>query len=443
MTNIRDFFIQCACFTLGLSAIFPAMATPMDPAVVGVPFTVPTELRGYTLLLDKDEPDKVYIAPREGRLGEVNGMPQIGFAKTERDGVTYGIVNATFDFSVDADAYNALLKHIAKQPPYKESWKIQSVPFAQTTPNVAIAGFEEGDLCMEVIDVITGNKVKQCHSLVHRKLVSKNGPTLGEKIAISMVLTPLGADLLGKLSRTGAGLAVKLDAVYWAAHPAYTAKIDVDYKKVYESYEWFMGYHDGVCVEVAISEFFERESLCGENGKNANGRDCSVRITYIDNRGQEVRNLFAYIPGPDAPEEHKRFYKENKSKIEIFHSAVEGLQKKFEQEMLTPIQGKKASVSKDISQGFVLRANRTKSEIEKHFTIERKTIGGVIAKQTEIPAASMCIILDGDVGSVKKNHEDECAGYWAGKKRPAQTLPTIPGLGKLHTTKSLDYPVYQ
>lgn len=440
MTYFSRFFVKCAWVGAILSAVPAVNATPMDPNIKAVPFDLPPELIDFQMLRDNDDPKLIYIAPREGRLHMTNGMPRIGFAKTERDGVTFGIVNAMFDFSVDKSNYRKLVNHIKTQPPYKSEWRVQPLPFLQTTPSVAIAGFEEGETCMTVTDILTGKEVKQCFSLVQRKLVSKKGPTLGEIIPVSMVLTPLGADLLPKLSRTGAGLVVKLDALYWAAHPAYTARIDVDYKKVYESYEWFMGYHDGVCAEIAVSEFFERESLCGENGKNANGRECSVKVTYIDNLGNEVRNLFAYIPDPSQKEAHRKFYEENKEQIRIFHSAVEALRIKFEREMLTPVQGRKASVSKKISRGFVLRAERTKSEIEKHFTLERKTIGGVIAKETSVAASSVCVILDGDTGGVEKNREGACKGYWEGVKTPAQTLPTVPGIGKHHTTKSGDYP---
>lgn len=419
-----------------------ANATPMDPNTTALPFPVPEEFEDYTLLVDNNDPKVIYFRPHEGKLGVVNGMPQLSFAKTTRNGLTFAVLNAVFDFNPLDPGFAKLTRHIQSQAPYQNQWRIQPLPFVQTTPSLAIAGFEEGESCMDVIDIVTGQTVKQCFSLVSRKLVSPKGPTLGEKIAVSLVLTPTGADLVPKLTRGGAGIMMRLSGLYRAAHPAYTARIDVDYKKVYESYAWFMGYHDGVCSEIALGEFFERESLCGENGKNANGRECSVRITYRDSRGSEVQNTFTYIPHPSESEEHKKFYAENAERIRVFHSAIEALQKRFEDEMLTPIQGKKAEVSKDITTAFVLRGERTRKEIEKHFTLERKTVGGVITKQTEIPAATACLEIDGDTGDVAPYRGGACVGYWDGAKRPGEVIPTLPpGAGKMHTTKSGDYPV--
>ena len=425
------------CQLLGLAAALWAgqsEAIPMDPNVQPVAIQLPSELAGYQLLVDHSDSKILYVQPREGRLGVISGQPQLSFATVVRNGETYGVLNAMFDFSLDSASFEALKTAVKAVDP---AYILKPMPYVQTKPKLAIAGYDaatDDGACFEAEDFVTGETIKQCFNLVYKSNIAQNGPTLGEKIHTSLVLSPIGAELFPKLLKGGAGLGMNLDVLYRAAHPAYTATINVDYEKLYESYAWFAGFHDGLCIDIAISDFFERESLCGENGKNANGRECSVRVEYVDQHGNKQNNMFTIVPDGSEPAAVVAFYNENKSKIETLQSAIETLQKKFEEEMLAPYQGRKAEVSKETSIGFTLRADRTRTEIEKHFTLERKTVGGAITKSSTIPASVACLDVDGTTGDVTRYLSGDCGAYWTGTVRVAEVLPVTPELEKSEET---------
>jgi hypothetical protein len=411
------------CVLLGLGLGTTARGMPMDPSNYAVAISLPSHLAGYVLMHDHADPNLIYVQPRDGRIGEKNGAPQISFGTAERNGLDYGVLNAVFDFSMDAKEMGEL-RGVVHEHNQRHGTRFQLVamPFVQTTPELAIVGSDESEACAEVEDFVTGAIVKECFQLVHRSKTSKNGPALGEKIQTSLVLTPLGAELFPQLLKGGAGLGMNLRVLYRAAFPSFTAKIKVNYEKLYESYAWFAGYHDGVCTDLAISDFFEKEAMCDHSGRNGNGRECSVTIEYVDNLGKTHNNLFEYLPHADEDEDVEAFLAEHKQRVSMLHAAVEALQVKFETEMLEPFQGRKADVSKDISYGFVFRADRNRQEVKKNFTIERKAIGGAITKQSVIPAVLGCLDLD-DGGNIYKHQSGICANFWNGNIRPAEILP--------------------
>lgn len=401
-----------------------AQAVPMAPELMAAKIELPGQLAGYMVLVDNMDANIYYVAPRAGRLGMANGMPELSFAKVTRGGQTFGIVNAIFDFAIDAADFDQIRAAIKEQNP---NARLKPMPFSQTTPKVAIAGFGADDkACFEAEDIITGEKLMQCIHLAYRELVAQHGPTLGEKLSASLVLSPTGVEIMPPLLQGGAGFLVHLEALYRAATPAFKATIDADVKKLYESYAWYAGYHDGICTDIAVSDFFENEVLCTSNNLNSKGGPCSIKVTYQDQHGNTVNNLFDVVPstGDDA-EEWLNTYSE---RARTLWTTIDGLRARFEKEFLEPIQGRKAEVSREATRGFALRADRTRSQMEGSWHFERDMLGAIGSKRTTIPGYSVCVKVDGSTGAVSRSGLGDCPAYYNGEVTPEQLIPVVPEL---------------
>ncbi len=407
-----------------LGGAIPSWGVPLDNTM-----SMPRiELSGkfatkYDLSEDANDPHLFYIAPTGGRLVDNNGMPALSYATALREDQKFGVLNAIFSFRIPPEDFDAIRAEIKTQDP---DARLRPLPFTQTTPEIALAGFGDSEgACFTATDFITGQEVTQCIDLVYRSKIAARGPTLGEELAISMVVSPAGVDILPHLLRGGAGLVVKLDGLYRAALPAFKATILADYKKLYMSFAAFLGYSGGICSDLGLSAFFEKEIACAANNVNANGNACSIKVTYTDSLGRKFNNVFAAIPSGDEPSEVQAWYKENHDRVDILWTAIDGLRTDFEAKFLQPIVGRKAEVDKKAAKGFTFRADSSVSESVGTYEFERDMLQSVGPKLKTMVGYTICLDINGETGEVKNYLGGNCKRFHSGQNSPEDMLPVV------------------
>ena len=420
--------VNCIFAASIISLVFAtgAYAIPSDPATDPLPpeilRAIPDGLQGYLLLRDNTS-KIVYVAPRYGVLANKAGMPFLSFAEVNREGVRYGVLNAAFDFGVDKADFTRLKQSVESVT----GWSIAPIPFESTSGSLSQNSFTEGNqegLCGEVTDPITGQLVKVCSNFVIRSNLAPKGPTLGQLYNVQLVLTGDGMDLYQKLLIGGNGISFNMEANYQVAFPAYTAKIDVNYKKLSESYAVFAAAHFSNCLDVQVSDFFKRESICAKKPdgsfESLNGGACAIKVSYTNQRGEAKENVFN-LPDNYSTAELKALSVKYNDEIRIVHNAIEALRLDFEKRMLEKYPT--ASVDKNINYNFVLRADHQKFEENVNVTLERKTVGQSVIKSTTIPGIAACVNSNARTGEVKRyNGTIECVGFWKGETPPIQLL---------------------
>ncbi len=425
MRTLRKLRFPDKSFTTGVVLIaslsWQAEAVPLDNTFThpGIEISDPS----YDISIDAQDPKVFYIAPKAGLLVVNRGMPALSYATAKRDGNTFGVINAAFSFAISRDDFAQIKSEIKQQV---AGAKVRPLAFNHTVPDIAIAGFQEDQgACFTAEDFITGEEIKQCINFVYRTKLAQKGPQLGEELGISMVLSPSGVDILPNLLRGGAGLMVRLEGIYQAALPGFKAVIEADYKKLYESYAWYAGYHDGVCTDIAVSDFFEKEVACAANNTNMNGRPCSIKVKYTDTIGREYQNIFSTIPDKAETDEVKAWYKEHSDRINTLWTAIDGLRKDFENKFLEPVTGRRAEVDKTPTLGYAFRADRSRSEEMGSYRFERDMIQSVGPKRKGVDAYTICINVNGNTGAVGLSNLGQCPSYWNGSLSGNQMLPVI------------------
>ena len=411
-------------FPIGLLFILSlgeAYAVPLDREIHR-PNVDLKDFQDLAVFEDASDRNYYYVAPNVGGLVRNNGMPALSYAEALRNNQKFGILNAVFQFNGDAERLDALKNAIRAQNP---AAKFGPLPMAQTSPQLAVAG-TGGEACYEAEDFVTGEKVKQCISLTHKVQIAEKGPTLGEQLATSVVLSPAGVDIFPKLLAGGSGVMVNLEYVYRAALPAYKAKITADYRKLYESYAVYAGYHDGVCTDIAISDFFEKTVACSAStGKDSNGNPCSIKITYTDSQGIEQNNMFDIMPSETDDAATKEWYRQHSERVKVLWTSIDGLRKDFEKKFLEPVNGKRAEVDKTPTLGFAFRADRSRTEEMGTYEFERDSLGSIGSKRSVIPAYTTCIKVDGQSGAVENSLIGQCAAYYGGQATAASLVPVV------------------
>ncbi|WP_141731489.1 hypothetical protein [Oligoflexus tunisiensis] len=402
-----------------------AHAIPADPSTDPLPpevlRAIPDGLQGYLLLRDNTA-KIVYVAPRYGVLANQSGQPFLSLAEVNREGVRYGVLNAAFDFAVDKGDFTRLKNGVESV-----GWAIAPIPFESTSGTLSLNSFDDGKqegICGEVTDPISGETVKVCSNFVIRSNLAPKGPTLGQLYNVQLILTGDGVDLYQKLLIGGNGISFNMEANYQAAFPAYTAKIDVNYKKLSESYEAFAAIHFSNCLDIQVSDFFKREALCAQKPdgsyESLNGGACSIKVSYTNQRGEAKQNLFK-LPENYSTDDLKQLAKTYNEDINYIHNAIEGLRLDFERKMLEKYPT--ASVDKNVNYNFVFRADRKKYEEDVNVTLERKTVGAAVIKSTTIPGIAACVNTNAKTGEVKRyNGTAECVGFWKGETPPIELL---------------------
>lgn len=400
-----------------------ANAVPLDNSFHGAPLNLPDGYNNYDLSQDAQDKHIYYLAPNKGRLVINNGMPAISYATAMRNGNNFGVMNTVFQFNIDPQAFNAIKSHLRAQDP---NAKLKQLPFAQSKPSLAVAGLGNGEKsCTTVLDIIENKEMEQCINLVYRSVIASNGPTLGEELSTSVVLTPAGVDILPQLMAGGAGMVVNLEGIYRAALPAFKAKIKADYKKLYESYAWYAGYHDGVCTDIAISDFFEKEVACTASGLSGNGGPCSIKVTYTDSLGNPINNIFDSLPSDAESEETKEWHKLHAKRVEVLWTSIDGLVEDFKEKFLEPVVGRKAEVDKSKTLGYAFRADRNRTEQMGSYEFERDMIQSVGPKKKIITGYTVCLKLNGTTGTISKELSGSCSNYWGGSSNEESLLPVV------------------
>ncbi|WP_163835935.1 hypothetical protein [Spartinivicinus ruber] len=421
-----------------LSTLLPCLvqAIPMNPAITPPGVELPDHLSGYRLMIDNNDPSVIYVGPREGFIAQRGQQPQLSFAKITNpsDNQEYAYLNVLFDYSITTDDFRDL-----KAAVNAAGKKLTPLAFTRTKMELAVAGYDEaqaGDACAKVVkqdDFGNPIEVDECFSMVFKAKYSKNGPKLGEKFYVSSLLTPWGAAAIPSLLKGGAALGVNMTAYYQQAFPAYNATIHVKWDKLKESMASFFAYHNGFCMDVEVSRYWEQEFLCNRNrvtgeAKNLNNRDCSVEITLTDNHGNKVENMYTLESLPDVDDNvaYKQFIDSHRAELENFKTVVEGLRTKFEDEMLEPLKIRTAEVDKTSSTVWTYKRDYVKKEQRKEFTVSRNMMGRSIEKKTVIPATIGCINVEsnGLISPILVN--SECASYWSRDINPNQIISVTP-----------------
>ena len=390
MTLLKQKILGTGILTFLISTCVHAY--PMDPQKMPVNINLPQEVANFTLAHDSFDPKVIYVHPKTGVLATVNGLPQISLAKYKSGGTTRGILNLQYDLSIHGREQNLLFGAIKDQ-----GFTPRPLPFKSVSVVPLLPGWDKENnrkLCSESVDEYTGTKQTFCDSLVERVRYTEVGPGLGENVAMSVILSSIGAETVDKLLNGGNAFPIAINAQYFAAAPAYTAKIKVNYEKLSESFAMFAAYHDGRCIDVQMSAFWQQELLC----KDQDPSKCSVLMTITDNTGREIQNIYT---DPEAKDE---------GALKNFYESIEGLRVRFENEML--VKEAVASVDKSVNSVYTLRMDYRRVSKNIHFELERKSLGGVIVKDTSIPASVMCVGIMDD-GTPLRNTKGDCARYWS------------------------------
>jgi hypothetical protein len=161
-----------------------AYAFPVNPSKVPVSDVKLGDLEHqFTLAYDSSDKKIVYYSPKGGRVAVMNGMPLIGFTKIG----SKGFLNVQLEYGVFGHEKDDLFRAIEAA-----GYTARPFPYIQTTVVPIIPGFDaEGKkVCQEVLDLSTNVTKSECEESMYEQLrYSKNGPSLGENIALSAVLT--------------------------------------------------------------------------------------------------------------------------------------------------------------------------------------------------------------------------------------------------------------
>lgn len=366
---------------------------PLDPAKTPVNIQLPNEVADIKLAHDSFDPKIIYVHPKTGVIATSNGLPLISLAKYKIGSQKRGILNLQYDLSLQGREKNILYTALKEK-----GFTPRPLPLKSAAVVPMLPGWDKEQnqkICSESVDEMTGIKETLCDSLVERVRYTETPTSLGENIAMAVTLSPIGVDTVDRLLNGGNAFPISINARYFAAGPAYTAKIKVNYEKLSESFAMFAAYHDGRCIDVQVSGFWQNEALC----KDKDPSQCSVLMTITDSTGREIQNIY------DDPEAR------DPQAVKMFYEAIEGLRVRFENEML--VKEPVANVDKSINSLVTLRTDYRRTSKNIHFELERKSIGGVIEKETTIPASVMCIGFLDD-GTPLKNTKGVCGQYWDG-----------------------------
>ncbi len=370
-----------------------ASAYPIDPNKTPVDIVTDPQLRrSFTLAYDSENRNVVYFAPKGGRAATMSGAPLVGFAQLP-DGKGY--LNAQFEYGVfgaDRDALFASILGAGKVPVQFPFRRTKVVPL---TPEI---NPETGEpVCETVYDPILDEEVEECFVELFESIrYSRKGPALGENIAVTALLSPIGALVFQDLLKQGNALQLLVTGEYYAAGTAFEATVQINYERFFERFHakaaggilWGRG---------SVETLFEEEGLCLDRDPE----DCALSVTYRDLNTGEV--IDTPTIDPDNEEEQQRVLQ-----------AVERLRQRLQDEMLTPITPELEPVDVDAPIiGWRLKATyerrRRGMNAEFTFTSSRSVNLG----ETVFPTSIGCIELTDD-GYIQKATGGDCDLYWSG-----------------------------
>lgn len=369
-----------------------AFAYPVDPAKVGV--ELPPEqaslVADFVLAYDSENPAIIYYAPKLGRTATLNGMPLIGFTTLPNG---EGMLNAQLQYGVfGADSTRLLgaIRAAGKSPVLFPFRRTKIVPL---TPGIDPATGKE--ICTTEEDLATGQMVTECSGTMYKELLfATKGPSLGENIAVTASLKPMGAAVYKAFLKQGNALQLNLEAEYYAAGTAFSATVKVSYEKLYTSLHTYASVKAGRWVDAQVEQFFRSETLCA--GRRP--EDCGVWIEFKDLTTGKTCNTATL--DPDNLEQQKAVLQ-----------AAERLRQSLQDKIFTPIAPVLGPVDKSRSTIFKLDAKFEQQVQKMNATFTFTSPRGVNVGTTTLPASIGCTLIADD-GAVSRFNGGDCPLYW-------------------------------
>ena len=388
--NTRIFISALSLIAASLGAT-SALAYPVDPAKVPVNLSqYPDATNDFTLAYDTINPNVVYYAPKSGRTATLNGQPLIGFATLPNG---EGFFNAQLQFGVFGADRTRLLGAIAAAGksavifPYRRTKVIPLVPGIDP---------ETGqEFCETINDPSTGETYEECSGTIYKELLfSTKGPSLGENVAITGSLKPMGAAIYRTFLGSGNALQVLLDAEYYAAGVAFEATVTVSYDKLFENFRSYSSFHGFLCTDIQVETFFKNETICADRDPS----ECGVFIRYTNLlNGQTVGTGEI---DPDDVETQRNVAQ-----------AAERLAQRLRDEMLTPVSQALGPLDMSRPNGFKLDAKYERQKKGLNATFTFRSPNSVNVKTTTLPVSMGCVEMT-DQGRFNRILNGDCALYW-------------------------------
>lgn len=394
--SIRHWVAGLAASLTTVLSVGHVHAIPIDPNKTPVDVVTDATLRSqFTLAYDDVNPNIVYYAPKGGRAASLNGAPLVGFVQLP-DG--RGFLNAQFEYGVfgaDQEALFRALRSAGKTPVQFPFRRTSVVPL---TPEI---NPETGaPVCEMQYDPILDREVEECFvGLYERIQYARRGPTLGENIAVTALLSATGGLVFKDLLKQGSALQLAITGEYYAAGTAFRATVTVDYDKLFQRFHakaaggilWGRG---------SFETLLEEEALCA--GRRP--QDCGVFVRYFDsNTGREIDSP-TIDPG-------------NRADQLAVLQAIQRLKQRLESEMLTAITPELQPV--DVRApliGFRLKGSYERRQRTVRATFEFTSSRGVNLGETVFPVSIGCIDFTPD-GYVQRASGGDCDRYWSGTPR--------------------------
>lgn len=368
-----------------------ASAFPVDPHKVPVPLQQDPTATQFTLAFDDVNTSVIYYAPKVGRVATLNGTPLLGFAVLPSTGE--GFLNAQIEFGVFGADRAALLNRIQAAGKTPVAWPYRRTKVIPMTPGIDPTSGQE--ICEDVPDPVTGGVFHDCSGQIFKQIVfSSTGPSLGENIAISAQLKPIGAVVFQSLLHSGDALQVGLDAEYLAAGTSFTATVSVNYDKLFENFRTYASFHGFLCTDIQVETFFQNETICA--GRQPS--ECGVFITYRDGRTGQV--ITTPTIDPDNADQQNQIFQ-----------AAERLAQQLRDQMLAPVTQNLGPLDRSRPTGFKLDAKYERQHTGLTASFTFTSPNGVNAQLTHIDGVLGCINVTAD-GHVSRDFTNDCAGYW-------------------------------
>ena len=367
-----------------------ANAYPVSPSKAPVTVIQDQQLLStFTLAYDNANPSIVYFAPKGGRVATMNGMPLVGFALLPN---AEGILNAQMEYGVFGSDKQKLFAAIRAAGKVPVQWPFRKTKITPLTPGIDPTTGQQ--ICEEYIDPVTGESVKECVPSLYREVVySQKGPSLGEYMGITAMLTRTGAAVYERFLRTGNALQLNVDAEYLEAGTAFVATVTVSYSKLFQNFHAYAG-AKGFLWKAELESFWRREGLCVGRSPS----ECGIFVVYQDQFGNVVKT--PTIDPNNAEQQNQVF------------QAVERFVQTAQDQMLAPLTQQLQPVTTDSpSIGYKLNAKFESQNRSVNYTATFRSPNAVNSNTTTFPVSIGCIRMTPE-GDVFRSTGGDCGLYW-------------------------------
>lgn len=369
----------------GVASAYPISPTKVPVNVIQDPQLLST----FTLAYDHANPSIVYYAPKGGRTATMNGMPLIGYAVLSNG---EGILNAQMEYGVFGADRTRLFNAIRAAGKTPVQWPFRKTKIVPLTPGVDPETGQQ--ICETYQDPVTGEWVEECSPSLYREIeYSQSGPTLGENMAMSALLTRTGSLAFETLLRQGAALIINADAEYLEAGTAFTATVTVKYQKLFQNFHAYAG-AKGFLWKAELETFWRREGLCVGRPPT----DCGIFVEYRDQFGNVITT-----PTIDP---------NNAAQQNAVLQSIDRFVQSVSDQMLTPLTQQLSPVTTGTpSYGFRLNSKFESQHQSVNFTRTFTSPNGVNAATTTFPASIGCVRITPERDIIRHTGGD-CALYW-------------------------------